>query len=412
MTFKSRGSRLKGSTQYLERSIMSNTPPELMKFFNGKIVENMTDWQDRSTEILKYFQNEVYGLPPYLHCKTKLELIEEGNVSDLINCKREQYQLKIIFDKKEISVNILVYKPLHIPVKATFLGLIFLGNQTVSFDKNIRIGNNYVRNYNVIDSYLKENKLGESSRGIRASSYPIQNIVNQGFSLMTACHGDICPDHESMYLKEGAFPLCNSKGEEANEWGAISAWAWGLSQIVNHVDEIKSLNSSKVILFGHSRLGKTALWSAAQDQRIMGVIANQSGCLGAKLHARKEGEKFSDIQKNFPHWFCKKFYGYQEETLKVDQHCLLALMAPRPVYVASAEEDLWCDPTGQFTALQMSQPAYNLYGIKQTSLAKEPKVDQPVIDWLAYHNRKGDHSLKDYDWTQYMKWADKISAIK
>lgn len=390
---------------------MTNIPPDLMRFFNGKMVSGLADWQERSAEILKYYQNEVYGLPPYVHVKTKLEMVEEGIVGDLTNCKREQYQLTLKHDTKEIKINLLVYKPLRLPVKATFLGLIFLGNHVVNFDKNIIIGNSYVRNSNLIDSYLIYNKLGESSRGLRASSYPIQSIVDQGYCLMTAYHGNICPDHESMYTKEGVFPLFNSKGEEGNEWGAISAWAWGLSQIVNHVDQINSLNSNKIILFGHSRLGKTALWAAAQDQRIMGVISNQSGCLGAKLHARKEGEKFSDIQKNFPHWFCKKFYGYQEESLKVDQHCLLALIAPRPIYVASAEEDLWCDPTGQFTALQMSQPAYQLYGIKQTSLTKEPKVDQPVIDWLAYHNRKGDHSLNEYDWSQYLKWANKISSF-
>lgn len=388
---------------------MTNTPPDLMRFFNGRIVSSLADWSDRSVEILKYFQNEVYGLPPYIHVKTKLELVEEGLVKELINCKREQYQLKLSNGSIEIKINLLVHKPTHIPVKASFLGLIFLGNQTVSYDKNILISNSYVRNSNVIDSYLINNRLGESSRGIRASSYPIQDIINQGFCLMTAFHGEICPDHESVFTKEGVFSLLNSRRNEPNEWGAISAWAWGLSQIVNHVDQIKSLDSNKIILFGHSRLGKTALWTAAQDKRIMGVISNQSGCLGAKLSAHKQGEKFSDIQKNFPHWFCNRLYGYQEETLKVDQHCLLALIAPRPIYVASAEEDLWCDPAGQFMALQLSLPAYKLYGINQTNLAQEPKVDQPIIDWLSYHNRKGDHSLNEYDWSQYLKWAEKIS---
>ena len=388
---------------------MDIAPPELMKFFNGSPVANIEDWQERSSEILKYFQNEVYGLPPYLNCRTKLELVEEGIARDFINCKREQYQLSIIDGSSELKLGVLLYKPLKQSVKATFLTLNFYGNHTISADPEVWISKSYVRGFKDSVKYLINNRMGEDSRGLSADNYSIQNIINHGYSILTAFCGDICPDNSGMHLKEGVFPFFKSKGVDSNEWGAISAWAWGLSQIIGQVGSMDGLLPDKIILFGHSRLGKAALWAAAQDKRVFGVISNQSGCMGAKLNSRKLGETFALIRKNFPHWFCKKFNDYEEENIKVDQHCLLALIAPRPIYVTSAENDPGTDPCGQFMALQMSQPAYDIYGVQHTELVSHPPLDDPIIDWLAYHFRQGQHSVNEYDWEQFIKWADKIT---
>jgi hypothetical protein len=241
------------------------------------------------------------------------------------------------------------------------------------------------------------------------------NVVAHGYGLASFVPGSIEADDKDGYAKSirAFFARPGQADLGPDEWGAIGAWAWGMSRAMDYLVTDPSVDSSKVSIMGFSRYGKVAMWAGAQDQRFAIVFSGESGCAGATIVRRQYGETVKSVTAYAPYWFDVKFrsYGDRVNELPVDWHMLIALMAPRPVYIATAEEDYWGDPRGSFLAAKAAEPVYKLFGKAGLGVNEMPPVETPVGDTIGYHNRRGAHGITDYDWQQFLAFADRHFGI-
>ena len=240
---------------------------------------------------------------------------------------------------------------------------------------------------------------------------PYDYITAQGYAAVLIHVNDICNDDPASF-ERGIMEIAPRDGESG--WGAIGAWAWGTSRVVDYILQDDRFANDKIATIGVSRAGKTSVWCGAQDERIGAVISTVSGCGGASLLREKTGEHIRNMSKQFPHWTCDKYaeYAEKEDELPIDQHMLLALCAPRPLYLSDAIEDEWADPHKAFEAAQLASEVYEVYGKPGLKGDVFPEIHHPLTEgMIAYHVRTGGHGLSLYEWQQYIPFLNRCFSL-
>ncbi len=397
------------AVNYDESKVGTYALPDPLRLPNGKTVKTTRQWERKARPaVLALFAEHVYGRMPGKPKDLHFKVVSED--ADALGGKAVRKQITVFFAAGDTSpsMDILLYLPKGatgpVPV---FTGLNFCGNHCVSSDPGITLSTRWMRNSD--DYRTANNQAFEASRGTHTRRWPVEELVSRGYGLATVYYGDLEPDHEEGWKTGIRTSLQAELNIPPQEWSAIGAWAWGLSRMMDYLESDPAVDARRVVITGHSRLGKAALWAAANDARFAVVVSNDSGEGGTSLARRHYGETVRVINTAFPHWFSPRYreYNDQVDRLPVDQHMLLALMAPRPLYVASAQDDQWADPKGEFLAAKHAEPVYALFGKRGLGTDQMPPVNQPVGETIGYHIRTGKHNITAYDWEQFLAFADR-----
>ena len=370
------------SQNYDESKVGEYRLPELLVSQEDKIVGAPTQWKNiRRPEIIKLFENNVYGQVPKELDDIQFKVVNKDENAMNGKATLKEVAITVSQSNRSITMNLVMFTPNKVnePVPM-FLVINHRGIKTMDV--------------------TRQNKDG---------FWPAEEVIDAGFGISGFDVIDVSPD-DKVKFKEGILKeLYPEQLEMKNGMRGLGAWGWGASRAIDYFEKDELVDATKVISVGHSRGGKASLWFGAQDERVAITISNESGNSGAALSRRNFGETVARITENFPYWFCPNYqqFANNEDRLPVDQHMLLALIAPRAVYVASAVEDLWADPKGQYLALKESQPVFNLYGIETNLPEKMPAVNEQVIrPHMGFHNREGKHNMTPYDWQQFINFAN------
>jgi len=395
--------------QYRQPIMPAHLPNPLV-FADGTQVSSHAQWPARRKELLELFTNQMYGRMPERDAEMRFQVFDVDRHA--LGGKATRKQISILFRGKEDGprMDLLVYVPNGIKRPPAILGFNFWGNETVNRDPGIRISDRWVESgpTSYLDlSCVKNHRATEKCRGIDRGRWPVEKILDSGFALATAYRGDIDPDRTDGFQESirSAWPELGLGGDN---FATIAAWAWAMSRALDYLVQDPDVDGHHVVAFGWSRLGKAAIWAGANDPRFAAVISNESGAGGAKLFHDVHGETVELLNTRFPYWFCSNFkqYNGRDAELPFDQNEVLALIAPRPLYIASAILDENADPQAEFLGALAVTPVYRFLGSTGLPSTKWPAVNQPVLGRVSYHVRSGAHSVTDFDWEQYLRFCN------
>ncbi len=384
--------------------------PDVLTMMNGKNVATIYEWEkNRKPELAELFQYYMYGyFPEYLK---KPEIHVEYSNSSFFEGKATLKIIKVSPEHEGSSFSMLLLLPNSSDWKnSVFIGLNFVGNHTVADFPEIPLPNVWVNpEWTGSDQPIAT----DDQRGIRSDEWPFEMIIDRGYGVATIYAGEISPDYSQVSNFKGCISGIQKEYlpsdrcvPENSEWGQIAAWAWGLHRGVDVL--IEDVDPEKIIVIGHSRLGKAALVAGAFDDRISIVIPSQSGCGGAAPSRSQIGESVSDINSRFPLWFNGNFkeFNNQVNRLPFDQHCLIAMVAPRPLLLTNATDDQWTNPSGQFDMLVEASKVYELYGAQGFIESQFPEENVLIGAELGYFIRPGIHSTTDLEWNTWMDFCE------
>lgn len=376
--------------------------PDVLKAADGTTIATAEQWRAvRRPELLEFFAREMYGRSPARPAAVLVEA--EAPPAEMLGGKaiREQVAIRLNGRPDGRAIHLLLVRPKAatgpVPV---FVAINFPGNHAITDDPGI------------LESKVPMSgaggKLGIAPRGTEARRWPLETLIDRGYAVATFARGDLDPDRKDGFADSIRADFPELQGRPDN-FGAIAAWAWGMSRVLDYLETVPAIDVRRAVALGHSRLGKAALWAGANDERFAVVISNESGAGGAKLFRRAVGEDITRLNTVFPHWFCENFrkYNGRDAALPFDQHEVIALIAPRPVYVGSAQADRNADPEGEFAGAKLAEPAYRLLGADGLPAATWPPVGEPSMGRIGYHVRPGAHDVDPFDWACYLDFADK-----
>jgi hypothetical protein len=382
------------------------TLPPLLTMRDGTPVKSAAQWTTRRRpEILALYQNHVHGrTPKALPRELGFQVVEQD--AKALGGTARRKQIEVHFSKKPDApvMHVLLYTPAAATAPVpTFLALHFNGNWAVVDDPGVLLYDTWDRK-----THARVTPAADVKRGT-SKEWDIPQVLARGYGIAVIHYGEIEPDFEGGLGRPLGVRALYGKGEQGpHDWGAIGAWAWGLSRGLDYLLTDKDVDGKRVIAVGQSRLGKTVLWAGAQDTRFAAVIASCSGEGGAALSRRDYGENLDNMTSRYLYQFSETFKQYNDRwnDLPVDAHMLVALMAPRPLLLNTGSEDQWSDPRGEFLAAQAASPAWALFGKEGLDQAEQPPRDQPLLKDLAFHEHTGRHAILATDWKVFLDFVD------
>ncbi len=387
---------------YDEAKVGSYTLPNLLVLANGKPVRDARTWTEkRRPEIVRLFEENQYGRAPGRPKDMSFDVFDQGTPAMNGTALRKQVTIYFSADKKGPREDLVIYVPANaVKPVPLLLAINFSPNSAIFDDPGIRLG----------EMWSRDKKRVPATRGGGLGRMKIDDLLAKGFGVAGIYYGDIEPDFiggvglgvRAKYLKPG-------QTEPApDEWGAISAWAWGMSRAMDYLETDKSVDATRVAIYGVSRLGKTVMWAGARDTRFAMVIASCSGEGGAALSRRNYGETIAHLTAptRYPYQFAGNYgkFATHVDQFPVDAHMLVALIAPRPLFLQTGDGDLWSDPKGEFLAAVAAEPVYRLFGKEGLGTETMPPAGQPILHDIAFHMHAGGHGTMPGDWPYFEKF--------